>query len=257
MRSRVYLVCLVLFVTGLVTPSEWQLLCSTSRLAATCNWYAKSDVVMSAGRKLRVDEEIEGLVASSAEAAGIDPSLLLAILIRESGDDHNFDWLADTPVALLHDFSVGISNMQHAAFDEAKAHARGLIAYDWSFIRIDTASAIRAAAFLLAKRQDQLAPNRSANFSDVEYLRIGYRAGYAAMATAERTGTSTYGMELFRISYQAARLRLGQLALDTASLAHEHSCRGLVKRDTSSPTSAECVETRLGRRQGSPLSSED
>jgi hypothetical protein len=225
MRNRVYFVCLVLFATGQVALSDRQLVCATSHFAATCNWYTRSDVVISSGRNLGADEETEGLVADSAEAAGIDPSLLLAVIIRESGDDHSFDWLADTPLALVHDFSVGISNMQRAAFDEAKAYSRGWITYEWSVIRTDPASAIKAAAFLLAKRRNQLAPNRSAHLPDVEYLRIGYRAGYAAMATAERSGTFPYGMELFRISYEAARLRLGHMAVDSVSLAHGHNCR--------------------------------
>jgi hypothetical protein len=251
MRSRVYVVCLMLFATGHVILSDRQLLCSTSQSASTCNWYTRSDLVVSSGWKLEGDEEVERLVASSARLAGIDPSLLLAVIIRESGDGHNFDWLADTPIALFHDFSVGISNMQHAAFDEAKAYARGRITYEWSVIRTNPASAITAAAFLLAKRQNQLTPDRSANLPDVEYLRIGYRAGYAAMATAERTGTYPYGMELFRISYRAARLRLGQMALDIVSLAHEHGCRALGKRDRSS-ISATDIPARPGRRRGSP-----
>src|SRR5262245_8858913 len=201
MRNRVYVVCLVLFATGLVMLPVRQLVCATSHFAATCNWYTRSDVIVSSGKILGEDKEIERLVASSARTAGIDPSLLLAIIIRESGDGHAFDWLADTPLALVHDFSVGISNMQRAAFDEAKAYAPERITYEWSFMRTDPASAIEAAAFLLAKRRNQLAPDRSANLPDVEYLRIGYRGGYAAMATAERTGIFPYGMELFRISY--------------------------------------------------------
>src|SRR5262245_66027534 len=93
-------------------------------------------------------------------------------------------------------------------------------------MRTDPASAIEAAAFLLAKRRNQLAPDRSANLPDVEYLRIGYRGGYAAMATAERTGIFPYGMELFRISYEAARLRLGHMAPDVVPMAHDRSASG-------------------------------
>jgi hypothetical protein len=169
-----------------------------------CALVSDSDLAISQGsRWLSIGYLLDDVV-SSARAAEIDPRVLLAVLIRESGGVHSLDWLANTPLAWAHRFSIGLANMELSAFREARGYARGAIDFRWNAIESDPAKAVTAAAYLLAKRASQLDPERSANFTDAEYIRIGYRAGYGAMAAAQRTGRYPNGLALFDLAYRTA-----------------------------------------------------
>ncbi len=159
------------------------------------------DIQGSLGRSLY---GLLGTIVRSANAAFVDPRLLLAVLIRESGDDHSTNWMSDTPLAWIHDFSIGISNMRKPAFEEARAFANGRINFGWKSIRAAPTKAIAAAAFLLAKLRSELSPDRSRHFTDAEYVRVGYRAGEHIMNTMEKTGTYPPGTELFDQAFVVA-----------------------------------------------------
>jgi hypothetical protein len=57
---------------------------------------------------------------------------------------------------------------------------------------------------VLAKRISQLPADRSRNFTDNEYARIGYRASVDVMLTAARTGKYDPGLGLFRDMFVTA-----------------------------------------------------
>ncbi|WIN00449.1 RHS repeat-associated core domain-containing protein [Actinoplanes oblitus] len=143
-------------------------------------------------------------VVQQASDANIDPRLLLAIMIRESGDKHRSSWLDNSPAGWFHDFSVGIANMQEPAFEEAKEFANGKIDYDLDATAEDPVKSMRAGAFLAAKRIDQLPADRSKNFTDDEYARIGYRAGPDVMLEAARTGRYEPGLTLHQEAFAVA-----------------------------------------------------
>jgi hypothetical protein len=162
------------------------------------------DLATSQGERWQPSSSVLHELVDSAEATGIEPRLLLAVLIRESGDRHSFDWLSRTLLGQLGDFSIGIANMRLLTFEEARAYSNGAIDFGWDAIKTDPGKAIRAAAFLLAKRTGQLDPHRSRRFTDGQYARVGYRAGPDVMRWAERTGLYPPGVELFDLAYQTA-----------------------------------------------------
>jgi hypothetical protein len=171
----------------------------------SCVQVSPVDLEVSRGDRLPTSTELLTEVTRAARLASIDPTILLAVLIRESGDAHSFDWLARTPVGWMQHFSVGIANMEYSAFEEAQTYAHGVIDFTWSAIQTDPDRAILAAAFLLAKRTSQLSPLRSRQFSDAEYVRVGYRAGYDIMHKAEISGEYPPGVQLFDLAYDRAR----------------------------------------------------
>jgi hypothetical protein len=112
-----------------------------------------------------------------AKRIGIDPRLLLAVLIRESGDRHMLDPVVrDWPEWLqkkTKEFSIGIANLQMDSFNKAKEFSNGVIDYDWT----DTARpggdqlSIRAAAFFLAYMQSQLPNESNPNYTKEQLAR--------------------------------------------------------------------------------------
>jgi hypothetical protein len=185
----------------------------------TCSRVSRLDLAVSRGDRWAWGHHLLEHIINSADTTAIKPRLLLAVLIRESGDMHSVDdWLSETLFGRLHDFSVGIANMKSPAFEEARAYSSGAIDFDWTAIKTDPAKAIRAAAFLLAKRQSQLDPRRSPRFTDEEYIRVGYRAGLAAMEQTQLTGRYAPGVELFDMAYATAG-RLLPSALGPAAAA--------------------------------------
>src|SRR5262245_59076679 len=178
-------------------------LCSTDRSKA-CVEVTVNDLAVSCGARWRPNTSQLDDVLRAARAADVDPELVVATLIRESGDVHTFDWLSRTPAARIHHFSLGIANMEQPAFDAARKFANGAIPYDWSAMQSDPSKAIRAAAFLIAMLRSELEPNRSSRISDAEYVRIGYRAGIDEMARVEKTGGFAPGLLLFEIAYKTA-----------------------------------------------------
>jgi hypothetical protein len=182
---------------------------SPAAAGAACAQASLRDQLDIQGSLERSLYELLGTIVTSADVAVIDPRLLLAVLIRESGDDHATSWLSETPLAWVHDFSIGISNMQKPAFEEARAFANGRMNFGWTSIRTAPVNAIAAAAFLLAKLRSELSPERSSHFTDAEYLRVGYRAGETAMSMMEKTGMYPPGTQLFDQAYVLAGSILG------------------------------------------------
>jgi hypothetical protein len=163
-----------------------------------------NDLAISCGERWRPSTSQLDDVLHAARVADVDPDLVLATLIRESGDVHTFDWLSRTPAGRIHHFSLGIANIEEPAFDAAREFANGAIPYDWSAMQSDASKAIQAAAFLIARLRSELEPNRSSRISDSEYVRIGYRSGIDEMAAVEKTGVFAPGLLLFDIAYKTA-----------------------------------------------------
>lgn len=175
----------------------------------TCYRVSARDLATSRGDRWNPSIDLLDEIVRSAREAGVDPRVLLAVLIRESGDRHLFDWLSQTPFGRLHDFSIGISNMRQPAFAEARTYAAGAIDFGWQDIGPDSPKAVRAAAFLLAKRTDQLGGFRSRRFTAAQYVRVGYRAGADTMRRMEQTGQFVGGVVLFDLAYETAGRLLG------------------------------------------------
>jgi hypothetical protein len=177
--------------------------------AVTCSLVTMADLEISRSIRWQPPAILLGHIRSAATAARIEPRLLLAVLIRERGDSHLLDFLSRTPLQRVHQFSIGVANMKPSAFAEAQAYAQDALAYGWRAIEDDQAKAVRAAAYLLAKRKAQLSPARSGHFSDAEYIRMGYRSGYTVMHRAEASGAYLPGVELFDMAYDAAGRLIG------------------------------------------------
>ncbi|MEV0838637.1 RHS repeat-associated core domain-containing protein [Actinocatenispora sera] len=144
-------------------------------------------------------------VVRAASEAGIDPRLLLMVLIRESGDHQTLSFLGKIPGSdKIKHVSLGIANMQKQAFEQAKEYSNGAIDYDWVDTANDPVKSIRAAAFLLAKLGDELKPGRNRGFSNAQYIRIGYRGGAAVMEETERTGVYEDGTGLLDRAFRTS-----------------------------------------------------
>ena len=132
-----------------------------------------------------------GYVNRYAAEAGIDPQLLLAILITESGDCHcgNKD---DNNLRVM---SVGLANMQLDAFIKAMEFSNGAIQYgrrdtynlddDGNILR-----STKAAAYYIGYLSDrldktQLAGPINPTVSREEIVRIGYNMGTGGYAPAK------------------------------------------------------------------------
>jgi hypothetical protein len=143
-------------------------------------------------------------IVASAKEAGIDPRLLLANLIRESGDCHC--WFSRSGGFLKFDKnpvvgSIGIGNISGDAFDEAKEYSNGAITRDWNDMSKDPAYAIKVAAFLLAKRVSQLPSNANPKYSTAQMARIGYRSGTEEMMKVANGADWTEGLGLFDAAF--------------------------------------------------------
>jgi hypothetical protein len=215
------LICALVAVVIHNVPSNVRVICTAGAAQSlnvhmytqrgnSCTVVTTLDITTSRGDLLHPDAHLLGLVTKAAHIARIDPGLLLAVLIRESGDIHIMDWLAQTAIGSIHPFSVGMSNMEYAAFEEARRYSQGTVDFSWLDIAADPDKAIIAAAFLLAKRTSQLSPDRNRELSDAEYVRIGYRAGYDVMQVAEARGQYPPGVELFDLAYANAGAMLHQ-----------------------------------------------
>ncbi|WP_091096137.1 RHS repeat-associated core domain-containing protein [Micromonospora citrea] len=142
-------------------------------------------------------------VKRSATEAGIDPQLLLAVLIAESGDCH----CAEKDDDSIRVASVGLANLQMDAFVRAVAHSGGAI----DFGRRDTHNlkdlgniqrSVTAAAYylkFLGDRVDNTHPAPSnPTISRNEIIRIGYNMGIGSQTGGERDWmTAVAGLDRF------------------------------------------------------------
>lgn len=118
-------------------------------------------------------------VTRYAHQAGIDPQLLMAILLNESYKPHDpafqREWLQMKPTA-----SLGIANMHQAAYDQVR-QGRSFAARPWTDLIDDPALAIEAAAWYLHDLDRELPAHHSAAYTTDELLALGYNAGAGNM----------------------------------------------------------------------------
>jgi soluble lytic murein transglycosylase-like protein len=118
-------------------------------------------------------------VRAYAAAAGVDPTLLMAILYNEDYKPHDprFEraWQQMNP-----DAAFGIANMHQAAFDDTK-QGREFAQRDWHELPDDPALAIEAAAWYLHDLAARLPARNTSHYTTTDLLAIGYNAGPATM----------------------------------------------------------------------------
>jgi soluble lytic murein transglycosylase-like protein len=118
-------------------------------------------------------------VRAHAEAAGVGPQLLMAILYNESYKPHDpaleRAWQKIDP-----DAAFGVANMHKAAFDEAK-QGRDFATRDWQELPDDPDLAIAAAAWHLHDLAAQLPRSVTGTYTRDELLALGYNAGASSM----------------------------------------------------------------------------
>jgi soluble lytic murein transglycosylase-like protein len=123
-------------------------------------------------------------VRTYAAAAGVDPTLLMAILYNEDYKPHDpaFEraWQQMNP-----DAAFGIANMHQAAFDDTK-RGRDFAGRDWHDLPDDPALAIEAAAWYLHDLALLLPSRRTTTYTTTDLLAIGYNAGPTTMTGIAR-----------------------------------------------------------------------
>lgn len=145
-------------------------------------------------------------VVTHAQAAGINPVLLMAILYNESYKPHDPEleraWQRVDP-----DASFGIANMHRAAFDDTK-QGRDFANRQWEELPDDPELAIQAAAWYLHDLAAQLPAAPPEPYTHDELLALGYNAGPGAMrsvaqGTTPGTQAQTY-VDKLRANWSAA-----------------------------------------------------
>jgi soluble lytic murein transglycosylase-like protein len=123
-------------------------------------------------------------VRAYAAAAGVDPTLLMAILYNEDYKPHDpkFEraWQQMNPGA-----AFGIANMHQAAFDDTK-QGRDFASRDWHELPDDPALAIEAAAWYLHDLAGRLPARNASHYSTTDLLAMGYNAGPTVMTDIAR-----------------------------------------------------------------------
>ncbi|MFJ6463025.1 transglycosylase SLT domain-containing protein [Streptomyces sp. NPDC091387] len=123
-------------------------------------------------------------VRSASRQAGINPTLLMAILYNESYKPHDPEleraWQRSKPEA-----SFGIANMHRAAFDETK-RAHGFADRRWEELPDDRGLAIEAAAWHLHDLAAQLPARWAGPYTRDELSALGYNAGAGNMSAFAR-----------------------------------------------------------------------
>jgi soluble lytic murein transglycosylase-like protein len=125
-----------------------------------------------------------GPVVTHAQAAGINPVLLMAVLYNESYKPHDPEleraWQKVDP-----DAAFGVANMHRAAFDDTK-RGREFANRRWEELPDDPDLAIQAAAWYLRDLAAHLPVSPSGPYTGDELLALGYNAGPSAMRSAAR-----------------------------------------------------------------------
>ncbi|MGI5158844.1 transglycosylase SLT domain-containing protein [Microbispora sp. CA-102843] len=114
-------------------------------------------------------------VATHAARAGVNPRLLMAILMNESNKPHD-PALERAWQKIKPDAAFGIANMHKATFDEAK-RGRDFAAREWQELPDDPDLAIEAAAWYLHDLAEHLPAKWPAPYTKNELLALGYNAG--------------------------------------------------------------------------------
>jgi hypothetical protein len=123
-------------------------------------------------------------VRTHAQAAAVNPQLLMAILYNESDKPHDpateRAWQKIKP-----DASFGVANMHKAAYDDTR-RGRDFANRDWQELPDDPDLAIKAAAWFLHDLATQLPATSSGPYTRDELLALGYNAGAANMKAFAR-----------------------------------------------------------------------
>ncbi|MFD1319678.1 hypothetical protein [Micromonospora sonneratiae] len=131
------------------------------------------------------------LVVNHANAAGIDPRLLLAILVREEGSfGYSRPWEDIKTWVLQDEASRGLGNMSKATFEETRRkHPELFGSRQFHELTGDDELSIQTTAWHLRDLLDQLPTTWPGDYTRDELLAIGYNAGASNMLpTADGTG---------------------------------------------------------------------
>ncbi|MEU6645834.1 transglycosylase SLT domain-containing protein [Saccharomonospora sp. NPDC046836] len=124
------------------------------------------------------------LVVKYADAAGIEPRLLMAILYNESYKPHD-PALQRAWQKMKPDAAFGIANMHKATYDEAR-RGRPFAGRDWQELPDDPELAIQAAAWHLHDLASGLSANPVGQLTTDELLALGYNTGAGNMRAFAR-----------------------------------------------------------------------
>ncbi|WP_137815321.1 transglycosylase SLT domain-containing protein [Gandjariella thermophila] len=123
-------------------------------------------------------------VVARAHQAGINPTLLMAILYNESYKPHDPGseraWLNIKP-----DAALGVANMHRATYDQTR-RGRDFANRDWQELPDDPDLAIEAAAWYLHDLANELPAKSPGTYTRDELLALGYNAGVGNMRAFAR-----------------------------------------------------------------------
>jgi hypothetical protein len=126
-------------------------------------------------------------VRAHADAAGVNPVLLMAILYNESYKPH-IPVLERAWQKLHRDSAFGVANMHRGAYERTR-HGRPFAGRSWKELPHDAGLAVEAAAWHLHDLATRLPGDRASTFTDDELLAMGYNAGARNMVRfAQGTG---------------------------------------------------------------------
>ncbi|WP_157172013.1 hypothetical protein [Nocardia higoensis] len=167
------------------------------------------------------------------EAAGVDPRLVMAIVLNEGADanltwDGRYgelkDWLREytTPFRELkdgHSNSLGLTNMKEETFDKLKAEYPSIFSgREWTDLTDDQSLAIQAAAYNLAyiknKWSDKIPADMKSQYSLNQVLAAGYNAeGFFGdyIANGELGHKATLYSKMSRNSFGRAQRLMEQM----------------------------------------------
>ncbi|GAA0586043.1 transglycosylase SLT domain-containing protein [Kribbella sandramycini] len=123
-------------------------------------------------------------VRKSAQRAGVDPVLVMAILYNEDYKPHNPE-LERSWQRIKPDAAFGIANMHRAAFNETK-RGRSFAKRRWEELPDHPELAIEAAAYHLRDLANRLPSKRATSLSRNELMALGYNAGSGNMRAFAR-----------------------------------------------------------------------
>ncbi|MGW6276231.1 transglycosylase SLT domain-containing protein [Kribbella sp. NPDC055071] len=129
-------------------------------------------------------------VRRSAQQAGVNPQLLMAILYNEAYKPHDPEFERSW-ASVDSNPAFGIANMHKPAFDDTK-RGRSFANRKWEQLPDDPALAIQAAAWHLHDLARRIPDKRSNLYTKDELLALGYNAGGGNMrkfATGTKAGS--------------------------------------------------------------------
>jgi hypothetical protein len=144
----------------------------------------------TAGVTRVVSADVSGLAAevrTHADAAGVNPVVLMAILYNESYKPH-IPLLERAWQKLHRDSAFGVANMHRGTYERTR-RGRPFAERSWKELPHDTDLAIQAAAWHLHDLATRLPTDRTNTFTQDELLAMGYNAGTRNMLRFARGTT--------------------------------------------------------------------